>query len=204
MEYDKKPNKSPNKKPDIVREQPMTYGDYAELPDDGNRYELVEGVLEMMSPSATIKHQMISFQIQKKLSQSCEDEYYILNAPLDVILSPTEVRQPDLVMIHRDRIHIMKNHGIEGAPDLVVEILSPSSIRRDKVSKLKSYAFYAIPEYWIVDPGNSTLEQYVLHEQSYELIEVYDENEIIQSNHIPCVSFSMNEIMNKIPELYDH
>ncbi|HEY0826556.1 MAG TPA: Uma2 family endonuclease [Bacilli bacterium] len=200
MEY----NKKPNKKPDHLREQPMTYGEYADLPDDGNRYELVEGFLEMMSPSATTKHQMISFQIQKKLAQSCEHEYFILNAPLDVILSPKEVRQPDLVMIHRGRIHIMKKYGIEGAPDLVVEILSLSSIKRDKVNKLKSYAYYAIPEYWIVDPGNGTLEQYVLQDKSYELVEVYTEDEIIKSNHIPCVSFSMKEIMNQIPDLYDH
>jgi Uma2 family endonuclease len=191
------------KKPHIVREQPLTYDDYASLPDDGSRYELVDGVLEMMSPSASSKHQMISFRIQSKIAQSCDDDYFILNAPLDVILSPTEVRQPDLVMIHHSRINIIKKRGIEGAPDLVVEILSPSSIRRDKVGKLKSYADYAIPEYWIVDPTNVSLEQYVLKEDRYDLIEVYTEDEQIQSDHIKCVSFTMNEIMSKIPDFPD-
>ncbi len=128
MEYDKKSGERLAKKSDLIREQPMTYDDYADLPDDGNRYELVEGFLEMMSPSATTKHQMISIQIQTKIVQSCENEYIILNAPLDVVLSPKEVRQPDLIMIHRSRMHIIKKRNIEGAPDLVVEILSPSSI----------------------------------------------------------------------------
>jgi Uma2 family endonuclease len=187
--------------PDKVKEQPLTYEDYAALPDDGNRYELASGVLEMMSPSASAKHQMISFQIQKTISQSCDNEYYILNAPMDVILSPVEVRQPDLVMIHRSRLHIITKRGVEGPPDLVIEILSPSSIKRDKVGKLKSYAKYEIPEYWIVDPSNEVLEQYVLQEKSYELNEVYTEDDQICSHHITCVSFSMNQIMKEIPDL---
>ncbi|MEX2104838.1 MAG: Uma2 family endonuclease, partial [Bacilli bacterium] len=187
-----------------VREQPLTYDDYATLPDDGNRYELVDGVLELMSPSASAKHQMISFQIQKKISDSCENNYFVLYAPLDVILSPTEVRQPDLVMVHRDRLHIITKRAIEGPPDLVVEILSPSSIKRDKISKLNSYAHYQIPEYWIVDPSNGALEQYVLSENHYELMNVYIGDEKIHSDHIQCVSFSMNDIMNNIPDLPDN
>jgi Uma2 family endonuclease len=189
------------KNPDKVREQPLTYDDYATLPDDGSRYELVDGVLEMMSPSASAKHQIISAQIQKRLVQSCEDEYLIIYAPMDVILSPVEVRQPDLIMIHRGRLHIITKRGIEGPPDLVVEILSPSSIKRDKVGKLKSYAQHEIPEYWIVDPSNWLLEQYVLQEKSYELNEVYTEDDQVCSNHITCVSFSMNQIMKEIPDL---
>jgi Uma2 family endonuclease len=102
-----------DKKEKIIREQPLTYDDYAALPEDG-------------------------------------------------ILKSTEVRQPDIVMIHRNRLNIITKRGIEGASDLVVEILSPSSIKRDKVSKLKSYAQYKIPEYWIVDPSNGILEQYIL------------------------------------------
>jgi Uma2 family endonuclease len=190
-----------DKKSKIIREQSLTYEDYARLPDDGNRYELVDGVLEMMSPSASTKHQMVSAQIQHRLVQSCENEYYILDAPLDVILSPKEVRQPDLIMIHRSRVDLIKMRGIEGAPDLVVEILSPSSIKRDKISKLKSYAYYKIPEYWIVEPANGSIEQYVLHEASYELVEIYTEDEKVKSDHIHCVSFSMNDVMSKIPDI---
>jgi Uma2 family endonuclease len=190
-------------KPNRIKEQPLTYDDYAALPDDGNRYELVDGVLEMMSPSASSRHQMVSGQIYHKMVQTCEEAYIILVAPLDVILSPTEVRQPDLIMIHRSRLNIIKMRGVEGAPDLVVEILSPSSLKRDKVGKLKSYARHQIPEYWIVDPSNGMLEQYVLQEQRYELVEVYTGDEKVHSDHIACISFSMNEIMAKIPDLPD-
>lgn len=194
--------KSKNQKK-IIREQPLTYEDYEKLSEDGNRYELADGKLELISPSASVRHQLISFQIQKNIAESCESEYFILVAPIDVILSPVEVRQPDLVMIHRSRIHIMKNRGIDGAPDLVVEILSPSSIKRDRVSKLKTYAHYRIPEYWIVDPFNNSLEQYFLDEERFELVEVYVEDEQIKSKHVLCVSFSMNEIMRNIPDLQD-
>jgi Uma2 family endonuclease len=193
--------KAEDKKGKAIREQPLTYDDYAALPEDGNRYELVGGVLELMSPSASVRHQMISAEIQYTLKQSCESEYITLDAPLDVILSETEVRQPDLIMIHRSRLNIITKRGIEGAPDLVVEILSPSSIKRDKVSKLKSYAQYEIPEYWIVDPSNGVLEQYILQVNGYDLTEVYAEDELVRSANITCVSFSMNEIMSKIPDL---
>ncbi|RYG71676.1 Uma2 family endonuclease [Lentibacillus lipolyticus] len=191
-----------NKKhPDKVNEHPMTYADYAALPDDGFRYELASGTLQAMSPSPHPMHQLVSHELSIHLKQSCQDEYVTLSAPVDVILSDKEVRQPDLVMIHRDRLPIITDKGIEGSPDLVVEILSPSSVKRDRKEKMKIYAAYAIPEYWLVDPKQQTLEQYVLKESRYDLQEVYLEGHNIVSNHIRCVSFSMNDIFSAIPEL---
>lgn len=189
------------KQPDQIKEHPITYETYAALPDDGNRYELVDGVLELMSPSATSQHQIASFEIQRKLADSCEADYMILSAPLDVILSPTEVRQPDLIMLHRSRLNLLTKRGVEGAPDLVVEILSPCSLRRDKISKMTSYARYGIPEYWIVDPQNGALEQYLLNGQSYGLHQIYIEDDPVSSPNIPCISFTIRDIMSKIPDL---
>jgi Uma2 family endonuclease len=187
-------------KQEIVREQPMTYDHYAAL-DDGNRYELVDGQLELMSPAPTVSHQVISFQIQKHIAHTCEKDYLILYAPVDLILSPTEVRQPDLVLIQRSRLHIISKRGIEGAPDLVVEILSPSTRRRDKIGKLKTYAKYQIPEYWIVEPESGTLEQYQCVDGIYQLTDIYSGEEVVGSIHIPCVSFTMEEIMRSIADL---
>jgi Uma2 family endonuclease len=184
-----------------VREQGMTYGDYAALPDDGSRYELVDGVLEAMSPSATTRHQTISSELVWVLQSTCRSDYLILDAPLDVILSEKEVRQPDIVMIHRDRLSILSKRGVDGAPDLVVEILSPSSVKRDKVSKLRVYAQYGIPEYWIVDATGSVLEQYLLVEGRYDLADVYTEDEPISSPQLTCVHFTMNQIAARIPNL---
>lgn len=181
-----------------IKEGGLTYDDYAAI-DDGNRYELAAGQLELMSPTPTVTHQFISFEMQKRISQSCESEYFILYAPVDVILSPKEVRQPDIVLVHRKRLEIISKRGVEGAPDLVIEILSPSTLKRDKIAKKKSYAYYGIPEYWIIDPNSAVLEQYILAGDRYELINLFQENEIVSSPNISCISFTMAEIIEAIP-----
>lgn len=181
-----------------IREGGLTYDDYAAI-DDGNRYELAAGQLELMSPAPTVTHQLISFEMQKKFTQSCETDYLILHAPVDVILAPKEVRQPDIVLVHRKRLEIISKRGVEGAPDLVIEILSPSTLKRDKIAKKKSYAYYGIPEYWIIDPNSAVLEQYILAADRYELVNIFQENEIVTSPNIACISFTMAEIIEAIP-----
>ncbi|MEW5952529.1 MAG: Uma2 family endonuclease [Bacillota bacterium] len=189
-------------KPDyLIREQPVTYEDYANLPDDGIRYEINDGRLEVMTPSPNPLHQFVVQQIEHRMMQNCSREYVVLLAPIDLILSETEVRQPDIVMIHRDRLSIITKRGIEGPPDLVVEVLSPYSAKRDRQQKLHAYAKYLIPEYWIVDINNELLEQYVLTEQQYALLEVFQEDEPVHSGKFPCISFTMRDIMDNIPDL---
>ena len=203
MEDDKKAKK-PNRDPQQpeVREQGLTYEDYAAL-DDDNRYELVDGHLELMSSAPIVGHQLISFELQRKIYDSCSSEYLILNAPVDLILSLYEVRQPDLLMVHRSQISIISQKGVTGPPDLVVEILSPSTLRRDKVDKLKTYARFGVPEYWIVEPTLGSLEQYILENDRYELINVYQGDEPVRSQHVTCIRFTMGEIMANIPQIGD-
>ena len=184
---------------EVIREYPVTYELYANMIDDGNRYEISDGVLELMSPSPTFTHQSITYELQHVLNTSCRNEFIIVSSPIDVILSDTEVRQPDLVMIHKRRMPIISNRGINGAPDLVVEVTSEHSRRRDKVRKRIVYAQYGVPEYWIVDLSNFTLEQYVLDEGRYELTEVYADDDMIHSKTMPCASFSMQEIVQNLP-----
>lgn len=191
----------PEKPDHVIREQIVTYDDYAKLPDDGIRYEINSGRLEAMTPGPNVLHQLVGQQIEHRLVQSCSSDFVVVLAPFDLILSETEVRQPDLVMIRRDRLSIITKRGIEGPPDLVVEALSPHSAKRDRQQKLHAYAKYRIPEYWIVDIGNELLEQYVLADRQYELAEVYKEDEPVRSGAIPCASFTMREIMDSIPEL---
>ncbi|AXF57497.1 Uma2 family endonuclease [Salicibibacter kimchii] len=191
----KKEDKHPS-----VREQVLTYNDYAAL-DDGNRYELVNGQLELMRPVPSTRHQLISYELNKKISASCENEYFILYAPIDLILSNSEVRQPDIVMVHRDRLNILSRKGIEGPPDLVVEILSPSTLKRDKMDKLQAYARFCIPEYWIVEPELGILEQHVLKKDTYELANIYHQDEPITSRILPCISFTMDKVMENIPNI---
>ncbi|MFC4598664.1 Uma2 family endonuclease [Cohnella hongkongensis] len=184
---------------EVVKESPVTYELYANMIDDGNRYEISDGVLELMSPSPTFTHQSIIYELQYKLNSRCRSEFIIVASPIDVILSDTEVRQPDIVLIRRSRVSIISNRGINGAPDLVVEVTSEHSRRRDKVRKRIVYAKYGVSEYWIVDLSNLTLEQYVLDGERYELIEVYAEDDPISSKTVPCASFSMNEIVQSLP-----
>ncbi|MBW8351059.1 Uma2 family endonuclease [Bacillus sp. IITD106] len=185
--------KSRDEKP-ILKESPITYDDYAKLPDDGKMYELANGVLELITPAPSPKHQIMSYFMQDILMKSCQQEYIIFASPIDLILSKTETRQPDLVVIHRNNMEIITKRGIEGTPNLVAEILSPHSIKRDRFDKLKVYAKYRIPEYWIIDPANESLEQYVLVNDGYELFNVYGREDTVQSELIKCASFTMAEI----------
>ncbi len=184
---------------ELIKESPVTYDMYANMEDDGRRYEISNGMLELMSPAPTPTHQSVVNELQYKFNVSCRNDYIIYSSPIDVILSATEVRQPDLIMIHRSRVEIIGSKGINGAPDLVVEITSKHSRRRDKVQKRIVYAKYGVPEYWIVDLSNFTLEQYVLDGQRYELADLYAEDEIIRSKVVPCASFSMNVLVQALP-----
>lgn len=185
----------------IVRESQMSYDDYANMPDDGIRYELAAGKLEALTPAPHPLHQLVVSEIRDKVKSTCNTKYIIILSPVDVILSDTEVRQPDLVMLHRDRLSLLTHKGIEGPPDLVVEVLSPSSIKRDREDKRKSYARYGVPEYWIIDMNNVALEQYVLVNEEYKLEEVYMEEAYVRSQKLPRISFTMKDILDEIPKL---
>lgn len=185
-----------------VRDQPMTYDDYAALPGE-NRYELAGGVLELMSPAPSSRHQAVVVELLDVLRQTCKSEYLILTSPIDLILADTEVRQPDVVMIRRDRIGIVTKRGIEGTPDLVAEVLSPHSTKRDRESKLRVYGLYGIPEYWIVDHANETLEQYALSGGMYGIPRVYERDEPVSSARLTCVSFTMAHIMAEVADVPD-
>jgi Uma2 family endonuclease len=189
VNYDEKPQN-----PLLIKESGWTIEDYYKLPEDGNQYEIINGVLEL-KPSPTTTHQRISQQIFNFLTNSCINDYIILYAPIDVILSDTETRQPDLLMIHNSRESIIEVHAVVGPPDLVIEILSPSTIKRDRVMKRQSYAWFGVPEYWIVDPLNVTIEQYVLKKlgEPYELVDVFSADEIVTSQHLPCVGFQVKD-----------
>ncbi|WP_375140451.1 Uma2 family endonuclease [Cohnella herbarum] len=101
-------------------------------------------------------------------------------------------------MIHRTRLDIVKARGIEGPPDLVVEVISPSSRKRDKVVKSRIYAKYQVPEYWIIDPKGRTLEQYRLQGELYELVHLFEDDDQVTSDKLPCVSFALSDIFNDL------
>ncbi|HZG78366.1 MAG TPA: Uma2 family endonuclease, partial [Paenibacillus sp.] len=133
LKYDPTASKKPQSQRDLLREDNVTYEEYAEW-DDGNRYELVDGRLELMSPGPNSTHQLVTVELLKRISRSCDDVAVIFTAPIDVILAAKEVRQPDLVILLRSNLHRLTKRGIEGPPDIVAEILSPSTSKRDRLS----------------------------------------------------------------------
>lgn len=89
---------------ELLKEQQVTYEMYAEMPDDGQRYAIIDGIMELMSPGPSTTHQAVSGELEFILKQSCRTEYLIFDAPIDVILSEMNVVQPDILMIHRSRL----------------------------------------------------------------------------------------------------
>jgi len=153
----------------------LTYEDYVDLPDDGKRYEILDGELEV-SPAPAPRHQGVSRNLLLILQGHVQERrlgtiYYAL---IDVLLADTSIVQPDLIFVAAGRESIITARAIEGPPDLVVEILSPWSVRRDRVAKAALYARFGIRHYWIVDPEARTLEVYETANGAYRSVATYE------------------------------
>lgn len=135
-----------------------TYDDLRQLPDDGTRYEIIDGELVVM-PSPVVTHQRIVGRLFLAFHAQVQErgQGEVLMAPLDVIMAPTRVVQPDLIVVRAEHREILREH-VEGVPDLLVEVLSPSNHKHDLVTKRRLYARNRVPEYWIVDPDAQTIE----------------------------------------------
>jgi Uma2 family endonuclease len=152
----------------LALDQLLNAEDLASLPDDGNRYEIIGGQL-IVSPSPTYRHQRVSFKLTSVLDAylSTTGNGQAVAAPMDVHLSINDVVQPDLLVALNERSDIIEDRGIGGAPDLVVEVLSPSSISNDFLRKPKLYERFGVREYWIVNPENETVSVQTLDGERY-------------------------------------
>jgi Uma2 family endonuclease len=152
----------------------LTYDDYCAVPEDGKRYELLEGEL-FVGPSPTTRHQRVSRNLEFVLHShvSARELGEVLDAPMDVILDRRTVVQPDLLFVSTARLGIITERAVEGAPDLVVEILSERGEARDLGYKKQLYARYGVMHYWVIDPEGRSLAEYVLSERSYSLRGTY-------------------------------
>jgi len=146
----------------------FTYQDYLLFPNDGKRYELIAGD-RYVTPAPRTRHQKISSNLQGFLFDFVKKNNggIVLTAPTDVVFSDMDVVQPDLLFVSRGRASIITEDNIQGAPDLVVEILSESTRRTDEIIKLKLYEMNGIAEYWIIDPEVDTVKVYRLVDQAY-------------------------------------
>src|SRR5829696_1919468 len=156
-----------------VQARPYTYNDLLQTPDDGNRYEIIDGVL-LLAPAPNLDHQDISLALTRIVDAYVRRHrlgrmYY---APVDVRLSPHDIVEPDLLFIRRDRLDIIDSRKyVMGPPDLAVEIISPTSRKIDQERKFALYARSGVPEYWLLDGVNRSLRMFRLDGDRYVAVE---------------------------------
>jgi len=143
------------------------------LPCDGKRYQIIDGELDV-TPAPTPRHQRISRRLQRLLEDglAAGGRGEVFDAPIDVVLDRYNVVEPDLVFVSADHAGIIGEKAIEGSPDVLVEILSPSTRRTDVLVKSELYARFGVPWYLIVDPEIDRVEVFRLAGRSYELLRV--------------------------------
>ena len=160
-----------------------TYQDYLELPHEpGYSFEILEGML-IKEPSPNVIHQRVSRRLQRTL----EDYFWehdpqgeVFNAPLDTTFYDINVVQPDLLYVSGENKDIIKDTRIDGAPTLVVEILSPSTSRKDRLIKMRIYQKAGVKHYWLVDPEEQTVECFALKDGMYTLVAATMEDDILE------------------------
>ncbi|MDW8144743.1 MAG: Uma2 family endonuclease [Roseiflexaceae bacterium] len=163
-----------------------TVADYERLPDDGQRYELIEGSLHM-APAPNPDHQAASLRIAHYLFTFIEIAGHgrVFTAPIDVELSSLTVVQPDVVVLLRGGAATITAQRIVGPPDLVVEVVSPGTASYDRREKRDLYAAAGVREYWIADPGHRAVELLTLEGAVYRAEHVYRGQAIIPSLVVP-------------------
>ncbi len=173
-----------------------TYEDYCRLPDDGWIYEILEGELHL-SPAPLTRHQKLILNLSATFWTYNNQHNFgeVLIAPTDVILPGlTSPVQPDIVVVLRRHLEIVKDERIEGAPDLVVEILSPWNWNVDRQKKFRIYAKAGVPEYWIIDPEKRTIELYSLRGYIYHMLGKYGVGESVRSKILAGFEVAVEEI----------
>ena len=159
----------------------LTYEDYAKTPE-GERWELIDGEL-IMPPSPKEAHQSVQGDLGAPMHLFARENDLgkVYFAPFDVVLSDTDTVQPDLLFVAKERMHIITDDNIQGAPDLVVEIRSPSTARRDWTVKRELYARHGVKEYWLVDPEAATVAVLLLDGGELKVAGVYGEGDTLTS-----------------------
>ncbi len=167
----------------------LTYDDFCLLPDNGKRYEIVEGDL-FVTPAPRRLHQRIVTRLTRFLSGFVEDhqlgEVYV--SPFDVVFSPFDVVEPDLVYFSNARESVLTEMNAQGAPDLVVEVLSEGTEKRDRTIKLKLYGKFGVDEYWIIDPNGPSTEIYRRGEGGLALVAKLSAMDALTSPMLPGFS----------------
>ena len=175
----------------------LTYEDYANTPED-ERYELINGELIMAAAPNKLHQRLIMRLIRYFIIAEDLGLGWAYVAPFDVVLSEYDVVQPDLLFVLRDNDHIITAANVQGAPDLVVEILSPSTSRRDWNEKRDLYAKYGVGEFWIADPDARIVWVMTLREDGeYEAPVMYRDTQTFSSPTLAGVTIDLREVFGE-------
>jgi Uma2 family endonuclease len=166
-----------------------------DAPDDGNVYEVIDGEL-YVTPAPAWRHQ----RALNKLNWPIAAYVYghglgeVVTAPTGVVLGPGTGVQPDLLYISPERLHLISERGVEGAPDLVVEVRSPSTRGRDRGIKMRRYAASGVPHYWLLDLGAPALEVYRLGADGYELVGWHGPGSVLRPELFPGLEIRLDDV----------
>ncbi|MCC6545426.1 MAG: Uma2 family endonuclease [Nitrospirae bacterium] len=172
----------------------LTYNEYFNLPDE-KRYELMDGDLYMV-PAPDFYHQIVSRNIEFALWSFVKKKMLgeVVDAPVDVVLSEEDVLQPDIIYISNERRGIVTEKNVSGPPDLVIEILSPSTKERDRLVKRSLYALHGVKEYWIVDPAAQSIEVMHLINKVFDLYGIFSLEDTLTSPLIEGFLLPLKEV----------
>ncbi len=179
-----------------------TYADWERLPDDGNRYEIIDGVIYMTTAPSTF-HQWIALQLVRRVAIPAEDQglAYSFFAPIGVLMPGCDPVQPDFVVVLSSKAAIIRDRRVRGVPDLLVEILSRGNAPYDREVKLAAYARAGVPEYAIVDPRARTLNHYHLDTQgAYDSPRVYSAAEALSFACLPTITLTVGDLFAGAPD----
>jgi Uma2 family endonuclease len=175
----------------------LTYEDYLLFPDDGKRHEIIEGD-HYVTPAPKTIHQRASFNLALALGAFVKRHSLglVLTAPCDVLLSDENVVQPDLLFVSTARASIVTEDNIRGAPDLVVEIISETTRKKDEVTKRKLYERFGVQEYWLLDPELETVKIFRRERQVFgRALELSKEaNDVLTTDLLPGFDLAITAI----------
>ncbi len=174
----------------------LTYEDFCLLPNDGKRYEIIDGAL-FVTPAPRRPHQKVGGNLYYYLTDFVKShrlgEVYF--APFDVVFSQYDVVQPDILYVSNSRASLLTDKNVQGAPDLVVEILSESTAAIDRTTKLKLYARFGVEEYWTFDPEGPSAEVYRRQAGGLELVSRLQANDSLTSPLFPGFSLPLRKLL---------
>jgi len=179
----------------LTQRKVFTYQDYLELPEDSHQYQVINGEL-VMAPAPYTIHQGVSANIFDALKSFMKETRIgkVLYAPVDVVLSETNVFQPDILFVANENSKIISEKNITGAPDLVIEILSPSTGYYDLTEKKEIYAEFGVKEYWIVDPKKQWVEIYANETKKFKPGQRLEKSGILKSRELDGFEISLQKM----------